>query len=293
MPGWPWRDGLLWLGCLTGAFGLVVLGGYGPGAWAMMASSHFSPGTRTAVSAGFSLAQWRDDAGLVFLALLGLGLQVWLRRPALWFPVVWLATALAVHSQHRPYWPYYHLHFAIPLAWLGGAGGVEGFRQIWRRMPAAGGGGWKLPAAAWAVWSLAVAGGLGLAVEKAVWGFERLRAARSADEEPEVRWLRRQGAGARWIFTTRRQAAFWAGLPIPPELAVLPWKRRVSGQVTPAEIREVLERHRPELVLLHDSEVREFELTSYLESHYQPTPESPDLYRRRNDPHGPPVPAEE
>lgn len=279
----PWRDACLWLGCAGGTFGVVVLACYGPGAWGMMAASHFSAATRSADMGEFRLALLAEDGGLVFLALLGLGLQLGLRRPALWFPVVWLATALVIHAVHRPWWPYYLLHFAVPLAWLGAAGAVEGFRQIARRFPEAGGRGWAGPATAWAVWSLAVAGGLGLAMEKAVWEWQKLRSAPTAEDVETVRQLRVHAAGTRWIFTTQRQAAFWAGLPIPPELAVLPWKRRVSGQVTSTEIMAVLERYRPELVLLYESEVREFELAAYLEHRYRPAPESPDLYLRKQE----------
>ena len=30
------------------------------------------------------------------------------------------ATAVAVHLYNRPFWPYYYLHFAVPVAWLTG-----------------------------------------------------------------------------------------------------------------------------------------------------------------------------
>jgi 4-amino-4-deoxy-L-arabinose transferase-like glycosyltransferase len=279
-----WWEVLLWLGCAAGAFGLVVVLWYGPGAWEMMTASHFSAATRASAAAGglsFSLDAMREDAGLVFLALPGLFLQLFLRRRELWFPVAWLGTAFLVHWQHRPYWSYYHLHFAIPLAWLGGAGLIEGFRWIWRRLPPVGGRGWWLPGAAWVAWSVVFAAGLSLALEKAAWELGRLRAARPAIEEPSVQRLQAHGVAARWVFTDDLLAAFWAGLPIPPELAVIPWKRLWSGQLTPEQVRAALERHRPELILLSDSRRREYGLEDYLTEHYQPVAEAPDLYRRK------------
>lgn len=279
-----WCEVWLWLGCAAGAFGLVVALWYGPGAWEMMTASHFSAASRASATAGglaFRLDAMREDTGLAFLALVGLVVQLFLRRRELWFPVVWLGTAFLVHWQHRPYWPYYHLHFAIPLAWLGGAGVSEGFRWIWRRLPSAGRLGWWLFGAAWVAWSVVFAAGLSLALEKAAWELGRLRAARPAIEEPSVQRLQAHGVAARWVFTDDLLAAFWAGLPIPPELAVIPWKRRWSGQLTPEQVRAALERHRPELILLSDSRRREYGLEDYLADHYQPVSEASDLYRRK------------
>ncbi len=279
-----WREILLWLGCAAGAFGLVVALWYGPGAWGMMAGSHFSAATRAAARAmgpPFHLTAMPEDAGLVYAALLGLVLQLCRRRRELWFPVLWLITALLVHWQHRPYWPYYHLHFALPLAWLGGAGMIEGFRWIWRRLPPGGQRGWWRPGLAWVGWSLACAVGLSLALEKAGWELGRLRRAHPASEEPAVHLLRKHGAGVRWVFTDNLLAAFWAGRLIPPELAVIPRKRLWSGQLTPEQVRAALERYRPELILLPVWRRQEHRLEDYLTLHYQPVAEAPDLYRRK------------
>lgn len=283
-----WRGVWLWLGCVAGAFGLGVVLWYGPGAWGMMAASHFSAATRASATTdgpSFRLAAMQEDAGLVFSALLGLVLQLFLRRRELWFPVVWLGTAFLVHWQHRPYWSYYHLHFAIPLAWLGGAGLIEGFRLIWRWLPKNSRAGWARPLLAWVGWSLAFAAGMSLALEKAVWELGQLRRAELAEHWPTVQILRTHGAGARWVFTPYMQAAFWAGLPIPPELAVIPRKRLWSGQLTPEQVRAALERHRPELILLPMR--REYGLEDYLASRYEPVAKYPDLYRRRQP--APPV----
>ncbi|MBU6401794.1 MAG: hypothetical protein KGS61_15865, partial [Verrucomicrobia bacterium] len=79
--------------------------------------------------------------------------------------------------------------------------------------------------------------------------------------------------------------AFWAGLPVPPELAVIPSKRIWSGQITGAEVRQCLERYRPELILLGADRVREFGLTDYLRDHYQPEAVAgvEGLYLRRSE----------
>lgn len=278
--GW---DGLLWLAALGGTFGLVILWCYGPGAWEMFARSHFSADTRTGSAAGlrFRLDQLQDDAGLVILALAGVLLQLKWRRRELWFPVAWLLTALGIHALHRPFWRYYLLHFVLPLAWLGGVGVVEVSRRIWRLFPTSGSRGWGWPVAAWVIWSLVLAGGMSLALEKAAWELRRLRQALPAADEPRVQLLRAHARGVHWIFTEDLLAAFWAGLPIPPELAVIPTKRWWSGQITPAAIRASLERHQPELILLSERRLKDWGLEDFVAQHYQPIAADRGLYRRR------------
>jgi hypothetical protein len=52
-----------------------------------------------------------------------------------------------------------------------------------------------------------------------------------------------------WVFTDRPMFAFLAKLPVPPFLAVLSSKRLLSGELTQAEILQVLETYKPEMVL--------------------------------------------
>jgi hypothetical protein len=48
---------------------------------------------------------------------------------------------------------------------------------------------------------------------------------------------------------------FHAGLPVPPELAVVMLKRYWSGQITPEQIVETCRRYKPEQLLLYRSRV--------------------------------------
>jgi 4-amino-4-deoxy-L-arabinose transferase-like glycosyltransferase len=277
-----WRARWVWLGAVSGTFVGVVLLWYGPGAWTMMGRSHFSAATRAegASFSAFRPALLWDDGGLVFLALVGLVVQLGQRRRDLWFPVVWVVTVLLVHWQHRPWWPYYWFHFAIPLAWLAGVGAAEVFRLLWRRFPADRRAGWRGPVLAWVVWSLVFAGGLSVALEKVVWEMQRLRRALPGEQDATVQALRVHGAGARWVVTRDLLPAFWAGLPT-PELAVIPLKRLWSGQLTSEQARAVLELYRPELILLARYWRERFGLEDYLAARYQPVEGVPNLYRRR------------
>jgi hypothetical protein len=49
-------------------------------------------------------------------------------------PVMWLILMLVVFAVHRPWWPHYYVHIAVPLCWCAAIGIVrvwEWFRQ-WR-----------------------------------------------------------------------------------------------------------------------------------------------------------------
>ena len=62
-----------------------------------------------------------DHAECVVAAAAGVVFAVRQRRLREFsFPLVMFLTALGVHAVHRPWWMYYYLHLAIPMAWLAG-----------------------------------------------------------------------------------------------------------------------------------------------------------------------------
>ncbi len=203
-------------------------------------------------------------------AAVGVALIGWKRRWELLFPVVLLATAFAIHLWHRPYWYYYGLHFAIPLAWLGAVGIVEVFRAIWR-LDLGASLATKLRAGmGWLGWSLVVSLVLTLAPEKAWNELMRLSAAVPALGDPLVIEFRKRAAATHWVFTDRVIYAFWAGVPVPPELAVIPSKRVWSGQISESEIVQCLERYRPEQILSLSGATDRPRLSDYIGANYQP-----------------------
>ena len=89
----------------------------------------------------------------------------------------------------------------------------------------------------------------------------------------------------RWLYTDRVIYAFWAQLPVPPELAVVSRKRLWSGQLTTVQLIQCLERYRPEQVLLERGLEQHLGLLEYLEMHYQVDAGGmpATLYLRRSD----------
>jgi hypothetical protein len=102
----------------------------------------------------------------------------------------------------------------------------------------------------WLGWLTLVSLVLTLAPERAWYDLRRLSTVSLALDDPVVLELRKDAGRTRWVFADRVIYAFWAGLPVPPELAVIPKKRIWSGQLTGIELRDCLERYRPEGIVL-------------------------------------------
>ena len=248
--------------------------------------SHFSAATHKAVASetfAFRPESLLNDLALLAPAAVGVVLIGWSRLWNLLFPAVLLVTVLLIHLWHRPYWYYYGLHFAIPMAWLGAVGIVEWFRAIWKQDI------WASLAAklrfgiGWLGWSMLVSLVLTLVPEK-VWNeLVSLSAASPALEDGRVIELRKHAAQTHWVFTDRVIYAFWAALPVPPELAVVPSKRMWSGQISETEVLEFLEQYRPEQILLLSGWGERTGLSDYIQTHYQPDSAggSGELYLRK------------
>ncbi len=286
-PGWRVMAGeaALWSGSVGLAFGAVVLAFYQWDTLSVFWGSHFSVGTRRAAATGFEF-DWPSllqAPGLVLSASLGVMLLMWQRRAELLFPLVLLGTVLIVHAVHRPYWYYYALHFAPPLAWLGAAGLVEGGRAL--RWPRAGLSrwGWVELALGVLLWFLVLGTVLTDWPARLRTEVRRLTRTVPASADPAVIALRQRAAGTRWIFTEHLIAAFWARLPVPPELAVIPAKRVWSGQIDGPEFRHYLAAYQPRLLLGSPGVTRDFGLEAYLAQHYRLVVDEPpvELYVRR------------
>lgn len=265
------RNFAVWSAGALSAFGLIAMLFYQSNTLPVFWASHFSMGTRAASAMpgyGFRPASLLDDLQLVGPSALGLAWIGAKRRWDLLFPVILLETALAIHLWHRPYWYYYRLHFSLPLAWLGAIGLVDGFRTLYR---------WKIRTLAaklrmggvLLVWSAATSLALvfgSVAVRRHLLA---LQAVPKVQNNALVLAIRRRAKRTHWIFTKNLTAAFWAGLPAPPELAVIPDKRVWSGQITHKLVLKCMQEYRPEQVVLDLDQQRRLGLTDYLSTHYR------------------------
>jgi hypothetical protein len=265
------RNGLIWGGSVLGGFillGLVLGTGY-----RQAYASHFSVVGPAALAEvrqfAFTLGNLLGYRQALFALAAALGLAAWRRhwRP-LAFPLVLFATAIAVHLYHRPFWSYYYLHFAVPIAWLTG----YAVGELWnvaleevRRTPRLAFRGFGLALAA-SLLSGAVVTYAGISLKSEI---VKIRGIHRIDADPLVAAMKAAAPRTQWVYTRAPIYAFYAQLRVIPELAVMPRKRFWSGEITQPEILALLKRYKPEQLLLDDQDMADAEMARFVNERYK------------------------
>jgi 4-amino-4-deoxy-L-arabinose transferase-like glycosyltransferase len=245
----PWILCLVWGSMLLGAVFLVWLA-FPSESLHDLLYAHFSAEMRSSFARnyGFDVRFLTRDLIFIVPAIAGV-LWIVIRRESRYiFPVILFAAVWLVHLNQRPFWSYYTLHFAIPAAWL--AGILIG--DLWRwiqapivpdlsRRPA-------LQFLGVTTWSLAVASITMELPNRLGSNWESVSRAQLVEENIVVKELNRYSRTAQWIFSDMAIVAFHAKLPIPPEIAVIPEKRFWSGQISPPQIKTIIEQYRPAII---------------------------------------------
>jgi 4-amino-4-deoxy-L-arabinose transferase-like glycosyltransferase len=228
------------------------------------------------------------DWDMTVPALVGIGVLIRDVRRDLkaLIPLAWLGLMLVVFIIHRPWWSYYYVHIALPLAWCAAVGWVRmvGFAAV------------KVCNAApltfaslcrrWFFSSLVLV----LALATSSWMLGRVylqvseaRRSPKISSTPVLAELRRYRFQAENLFTDATVYSFHSGIPLPPSLAVLPLKRFWSGEMTIALLSSELEQIHPSLILL-PNDSRELPYREWLLSQYRLVYQDDAhlLYLRRN-----------
>jgi len=192
-----------------------------------------------------------------------------LRRPtAILLPMIMLLTSVAVHAVHRPWWYYYFLHIAVPLAWLCGVL-VSNMRELLVRPS-----GLQEPTPALSS-SIAKVVSLLIIVYLLAGMFSsyhseiiKIGTLERADCE-EIRMLRSHADSNDIVYTKHKRYTFAAGLSVPPSLCVLAKKRYWCGAISEQSIRDELAKLRPRFVLFRKDEA-DYDWQRFLDLHYQP-----------------------
>lgn len=173
-------------------------------------------------------------------------------RPLL--PVVWLVLMLSVFATHRPWWAYYYIHVAIPLCWCAAIGleaawrFLDGPRKLrgatYRREHLSYG-----LAALFGIYALCAAGWIGSRVYLQMEGIRNSPQTYSTLVLQELERLRHS---ARFMYADESIYSFHSGIPMLPDLAVVPLKRLWAGGLTNAQIAAKLEETQPEILLLRN-----------------------------------------
>ena len=199
------------------------------------------------------------------------------KRWLLLYALGWMAAAYPLLLFHQPVWWHHQLLITIPASMIAAGGAWEGSREViaWLRNRAQ-------PAPAWMAASLGVAAILLVSGFRApeFLGLARLAvqnasaAPRAASEDRIMNKINQYASQTRWMVTDLPMFAFRAGLPVPPELAVISWKRFASGNLSDAEVLKIVKTYRPEQALIGRFDFPL--LTQYLKENYRV------IYEREN-----------
>lgn len=256
------RAGSVWLAAVLGTMGWVILAFPSYNLEALLRPHWAALELRNAAATGLDLDRngfgellldsLNRDYAYYGLALIG---TIWAvrrgdRRVA--YPLAWLALDLIWLRNHYPIWDHYILLVAIPIAWLAAYGVAAGLR------------GWRSPHWGWRRGGALLATGLVIvaiasetvrAIEQRPWNAQAFLAdCCDADVAREYQiiapLLAFYGDQTRWFLTDRPIYGVYAGLRVPPEIAVFSKKSLATGLINDASLTALLQRDRPEQVAI-------------------------------------------
>lgn len=175
------------------------------------------------------------------------------RKSSELLPIAWLALSLLVFVNHRPWWPYYYIHIAVPLCWCA----ALGIRALIRLQRAA--------LITVILFSLCGLPWLGARLGLEVIG---LRRAPQPYFAVVLNQIKRLHTTIRYMFADDPIYSFYAGIPMPPQLAVLPQKRFWAGEMDNQRVAAEMLSVKPEIVLLRN-DGREVPFQRQLDSEYR------------------------
>jgi hypothetical protein len=249
-------------GAAVGMSFMCIMFLWGQGSFQSSYRSHFAEhsvyGLPSPQDVPIPLSLFVDHGECVVATVIGIVLAIRRRRMhELAFPCVWLATAVVIHSVHRPWWMYYYLHLAIPMAWLTGFAVCELSRPFCMLFANAGlrlssAGTWK----ALALCTLAAVA-LVRSERRVEGGVKGLQARTRVNANPVLAKMKEYAKKTHWVYVqdTKEAYAFHARLAMPPELAVVTAKRFWSDQISISEIVDTCRRYKPEQVLLNPDQI--------------------------------------
>lgn len=251
----------------------------------MLLGSHLNDSVRTAYQDEQSWDRLRNflifDYGHVLAALLGVFAIVQRRAWHGLFPLGWLLLAFLLLLNHRPIWYHHYQLLSIPLCWLaaysvfvffkkGDGDKVAGDR---RQGDQEIGAQWQRVAAGLLIWIVCY-GLIYARSERTVPYYNQ----RVYDQEIVNLLMANAGEDA-WVFSDRATYPFYAGVPVPPEIAVFSRKRFSGENLNNQILLDVMERYQPNQVLLtrfKDELLTDAEFAAYLNAHYTTVQENPD-----------------
>src|SRR5262249_48290192 len=177
-------------------------------------------------------------------------------------PVAWLGLSLLVFATHKPWWPYYYPHLALPLSWcaaVGIAAAAQRLRSPRSRYP-------RFAVLGLALYLLAALPCLAGRLYLQITG---IRNSPQSYCSLVLKEMARFKPFTEWLYADEPIYSFHSGIALPPNLAVVMLKRLWSGDMTNERIALEIARLKPGLILLkNDTQVVPFK--DLLDKEYRP-----------------------
>jgi len=227
-----------------------------------------------------------QDFDYLLLAILSI-IIIWRKKQ--WeqiFPITWLVTTYILLLNHRPVWYHHYLLISIPLVWLATYGimlSFDYFQQsnrnpIFPIFPILNIGKLKKISLSGFASILVIFSIIVIPIKLGITQWENHKFIAQSQERKELlNVVLANKKSTHWFFTDCPIYAFYSGLLVPPEIAVLSQIRIDSKTITRAEFLRVLQTYQPEQILLCKSPLIRDYLTGYLTEHYRKIYESAHL----------------
>ena len=203
------------------------------------------------------------DYDFLLLALLGIFIIIKQKKYLGLLPAAWLIFAFAILSKHQPLWHHYYLLISIPLSWLA-AIALNALFPAYKTDKG-------YPQKKF--FSLLAAGLLLITIARLPLKLNRtlqsLTEKNTTEQENLIlKSMAKYKDKTEWIFTDRPIFAIYADIPVPPELALVTYKRSFSDQLTSNFLKKALEQYNPEQLLLNKLEFFSPETLFFIETRY-------------------------
>ena len=167
------------------------------------------------------------------------------------FPLIWWLTATLLLLNHHPVWYHHYTLISIPLAWLAGYSVKPVFsffqdRSSLFRLKPFNIKNYFLPT----VTALLIIMSILEVPHKVDGAINAMRIKEPHHDTQVVNILLQYRDSSQWVFTDRPIYAFYAGLSVPPEIAVFSQKRFRSGNLTYDQLLRILQTYRPEHIII-------------------------------------------
>ena len=166
-------------------------------------------------------------------------------------PLALVALTLLIFTIHRPWWPYYYIHIAIPLCWCAAVGIEPVRRRISLKQT-------RTLLVIFGLYAIVALTWMGWRVYLQI---KDIRNSAQTYSSLVLTQIERYKPSTQWMYADKAIYSFHSGIPLPPPLAVVMLKRMWSGEMTNGRIAEEMRKFKPGVILLaNDTRVVPFKV---------------------------------